>query len=110
METVKKHQCVVLVGETGSGKTTQVINSLMIPLHRLCCCTYMIACAYLYCLYIIFLSMYMQVPGDGVVLLTIVDNTLYRCTQVAHSVTVALIMYVHVQCRYILLISACIVL
>ena len=24
MELVKKHQCVVLVGETGSGKTTQV--------------------------------------------------------------------------------------
>ena len=31
MELVKTHQCVVLVGETGSGKTTQVGTTLSSP-------------------------------------------------------------------------------
>ena len=33
MELVKSHQCVVLVGETGSGKTTQVGLNLSLNTH-----------------------------------------------------------------------------
>ena len=32
MEMVQKHKCVVLVGETGSGKTTQVLDTIMMKI------------------------------------------------------------------------------